>query len=121
MQHPAIAHIDAHMGNAGGIVSPGKEHKIAGAGRTDTGADVVKPLRSQPPEVPAALVVDIGHEARAVKGCAGLVAAPHIGVADVFLRFSKDGRKGFVRQIRLVYLMLHRIARVLCHIGGRGD
>ena len=32
MEHPAIAHIDAHMGNAGGIVSPGKEHEIAGAG-----------------------------------------------------------------------------------------
>ena len=76
MEYAAIANIDAYMGNAGGIVSPGKEHKIAGAGRTDTGADVVKSLRSQPPEVPAALVVDIGHEAGAVKGCAGLVANP---------------------------------------------
>ena len=101
MEHPAITHIDAHMGNAGGVVSPGEEHKIAGAGAACAGADVVKPLRSQPSEVPAALVVDIGHEAGAVKGCAGLVAAPHIGVADILLRFGKDGRKGFVRQICL--------------------
>ena len=32
MEHPAIAHIDTHMGNAGGIISPGEEHQIAGAG-----------------------------------------------------------------------------------------
>ena len=76
MEHPAIAHIDAYMGNAGGIVSPGKEHKIAGAGRTDTGADVVKPLRPQPSEVPAALIVDIADEAGAIKGCGWAAAAP---------------------------------------------
>ena len=32
MEHPAIAHIDAHMGNAGGIISPGEEYKITGRG-----------------------------------------------------------------------------------------
>ena len=100
MEHPAIAHIDAHMRNAGSIVSPGEEHEIAGAGAVCAGADVVKPLRSKPPEVPAALVVDIGHEAGAVKGCAGLVAAPHIGIADVLFRLSEQGGKGFVRQIK---------------------
>ncbi|CCL63112.1 hypothetical protein BN182_3590014 [Clostridioides difficile E9] len=63
MEHPAIPHIDAAMGNARGVISPGEEHKIAGAGAACAGADVVKPLRPQPPEVPAALVVDIGHKA----------------------------------------------------------
>lgn len=66
MEHPAVPHIDAHMRNAGGIIRSGEEHQIAGQGAVCPGADVVKALRPQPPEVPAALVVDVADEPGAV-------------------------------------------------------
>ena len=41
MEHPAIAHINAYMGDAGGIVCSRKEHQIAGLGAARPGGDVV--------------------------------------------------------------------------------
>ena len=69
MEHPAVAHIDAHMRNARRVIGADKEHQITGPRAARSGADVIKPLRPQPPEVPAALIVDIADEAGAVKGC----------------------------------------------------
>ena len=68
MEHPAVAHIDAHMRNARCVIGADKEHQITGPGAARPGADVIKPLRPQPPKAPAALIVDIADEAGAVKG-----------------------------------------------------
>ena len=76
MEHPAVAHIDAHMRNTRCVIGADKEHQITGAGAARPGADVIKALRPQPPEAPAALIVDIADEAGAVKGCGRAVAAP---------------------------------------------
>ena len=71
VQHHIVAHIDAHMGNARRVVCADKENEIArlrvGAGNRR--ADIVKPLRTQPPGVDkAAVCEDITDEARTVKG-----------------------------------------------------
>ena len=76
MEHPAIPHINAAMGNARGVIGSREENQIAGLGVICPGGNVVEPLGSQPPEVPAALIIDIGHEAAAIKGSAGIGAAP---------------------------------------------
>ena len=77
MEHPAVTHIDAHMRNTRCVIGADKEHQITGAGAARSGADVIKALRPQPPEAPAALIVDIADEAGAVKGCGRAVAAPN--------------------------------------------
>lgn len=41
VEHPAVPHIDAAMGHAGGIVGAGKEHKVAGLGAVCPGGYVV--------------------------------------------------------------------------------
>lgn len=41
MEHDPVAHIDATMGNAGGVVGAHEEHQIAGAGGAGASADVV--------------------------------------------------------------------------------
>ena len=41
MEHPAIAHIDAHMGDPRGIVSPREEYQVAGFGAARPSGDVV--------------------------------------------------------------------------------
>ena len=99
MEHPAVPHIDAAMGYARRVIRSREENKVAGLGAACPGGEVVKPLRPQPPEVPAALIVDVGHEARAIKGRGRAVPAPHIGVADIPLRLGKNGCKGFIGQI----------------------
>ena len=76
MEHPAIAHIDAHMGDPRRVISPREEHQVAGFGAACPCGDVVQPLRPQPPEVPAALIVDIADEAGTVKGGRRAAAAP---------------------------------------------
>ena len=76
MKHPAVAHIDAHMRDPRRVISPREEHQVAGFGAARLGGDVVQPLRPQPPEVPAALVVDIADEARAVERGIRRAAAP---------------------------------------------
>ncbi len=64
MEHPAVAHIDAHMRNTRCVIGADKEHQITGAGAARPGADVIKALRPQPPEAPAALIVDIAERSR---------------------------------------------------------
>ena len=76
MEHPAVAHIDAHMRNTRCVIGADKEHQITGPGAAGPGADVIKALRPQPPEAPAALIVDIADEAGAVKGRGRAAAAP---------------------------------------------
>ena len=52
VEHPVIAHIDAHMGCARGVVGLFKENKVArtGAFRGDIGAHAPQTLRPQPAE-----------------------------------------------------------------------
>ena len=75
VEHPVIAHIDAHMGRACGVVGLFKKDQVAGTGafRGDIGAHAPQPLRAQPAEAPvqAAVVVDIRNEAGAVEGGGG--------------------------------------------------
>lgn len=120
MEHPAVTHINAHMGNAGGIVCPGEEHQISGLGVTDTGTDVIQPLGTQPPEVPTALIIDPRYIAGAVKGCAGLVPAPYIGIADILLGLLVDGGKGLVGKVFLRDFIQERLGCVFAHIGRSG-
>lgn len=80
VEHPVIAHIDAHMGRACGVVGFFKEYQVAGTGalRGNIGAHAPQPLRAQPAEAPvqAAVVVDIRNEAGAVEGGVWRAAAP---------------------------------------------
>ena len=41
MKHPAVAHIDAHMGDPRRVISPREEYQIAGLGAARPGGDVV--------------------------------------------------------------------------------
>jgi len=41
MEHPAVAHIDAHMGDPRCVISPREEHQVAGPGAARPGADVI--------------------------------------------------------------------------------
>ena len=52
VEHPVIAHIDAHMGRACGVVGLFKENKVSGTGalRGNIGAHAPQPLRAQPAE-----------------------------------------------------------------------
>lgn len=83
MEHPAVAHIDAHMRNTRCVIGADKEHQITGPGAACPGTDVIKTLRPQPPEAPAALIVDVADEAGAVKGRRRAAAAPHIGKTEI--------------------------------------
>ena len=76
VEHPAVTHIDATMGNSRRVIGADKEHQITGPGAACPGTDVIKPLRPQPPEAPAALIVDVADEAGAVKGRGRAAAAP---------------------------------------------
>lgn len=80
MEHHIIAHIDAHMGRAGGVIGALEEHQIT---RSDIGGghprtDAQQPGCTQPAEAPAhaAVVVDIADKAGAVEGGGGRAAAP---------------------------------------------
>ena len=76
VDHDPITNVDADVRHAGGVIRPDEKDKITGAGAARPGADVIKALRPQPPEAPAALIVDIADEAGAVKGRVGIGAAP---------------------------------------------
>ena len=41
MKHPAVAHIDAHMGNPRRVISPREEYQVTGFGIARPGGDVV--------------------------------------------------------------------------------
>ena len=80
MEHHIIAHIDANMGRAGGVIGALEEHQIT---RSDIGGghprtELAQPLRTQPAEAPAhaAVVVDVADKAGAVEGGGRTAAAP---------------------------------------------
>ena len=80
MEHHIVAHIDAHMGRAGGVIGALEEHQIAGAqvGGGHPRTELAQPLRTQPAEAPAhaAVVVDVADKAGAVEGGGRTAAAP---------------------------------------------
>ena len=76
VEHPAVTYIDATMGNSRRVIGADKKHQITGPWAARPGAGVIKALRPQPPEAPAALIVDIADEAGAVKGRGRAAAAP---------------------------------------------
>ena len=73
VQHHGIAHIDADMGNAGGVVGADKKHKVAGLNllRGNRGTDIAKALCAQPSHVPSAVIDYPAHKAAAIKAGAG--------------------------------------------------
>ena len=77
VQHHPVAHIDAHMGYAAGVVSAHKKHQVTGLGIGYRGGNVVEPLGAQPPGVAQAAVGQhIADEAAAIERSAGAAAAP---------------------------------------------
>lgn len=60
MDHHSSAHIDTHMGNAGGIIGAFEKDQVAGfcLGAGYRGTDVVKPLGAEPPHIPAGMIDD---------------------------------------------------------------
>ena len=98
MDHHIVANIDTHMGNSIGVIGSLKEHKITGfdIGAGNGSADVVQTLRSQSANIPATVIDNPGHETGTVEGCIGIAAAPHIGVAQILLRFLDHRCEHFV-------------------------
>ena len=41
MEHPAVAHINAHMGDPRRVISPREKYQVAGFGAARPGGDVV--------------------------------------------------------------------------------
>ena len=41
MEHPTIAHIDAHMGDPRRVISPREKYQVAGFGTARPGGDIV--------------------------------------------------------------------------------
>ena len=41
MEHPAIAYIDAHMGDPRRVISPREKYQVAGFGTARPGGDIV--------------------------------------------------------------------------------
>ena len=100
MNHHPIADINPHMADARCVIGSFEENEIAGfgVGGGNRGADVAKALCAQPPDIPAGMIDDPAHEAAAIKAGAGGAAAPHIGIAQVFLCLRKHGGKDFIFQ-----------------------
>lgn len=65
VQHHGIAHINADVGNAGGVVGADEKYKVAGLGllRGNRGTDIAKALCAQPSHVPSAVIDDPAHKA----------------------------------------------------------
>ena len=123
MQHHIVAHIDANMGRAAGVIGLFKEDQIAGlcVCRRDIGAHASEPLRAEPSEIPmqTAVVVDIRNKSGAVKGRSRRAAAPHIGEAEILFRLRDNGGELFVRQRFRGYLVLFVLGVVIpVHIHG---
>ena len=106
--HHAAPDVDAHMGNAGGVVGSFKENQIAGFrfGCWNRGTNVVKALRPEPPHVPAAVIDYPAHIAGAVERGFRAGTAPHIRVAEIFCRFLHHGGEGFVRHVFCGYVII---------------
>lgn len=90
MQHHGIAHINADMGNAGGVVGADKKYKVAGLGllRENRGTDIAKALCAQPSHVPSAVIDDPAHKAAAIK--AGVQHFHTVAAADKELAHFTD-------------------------------
>ena len=118
VQHDLISHINTHMRNAGGIVCADKEHQITGLRIRNGGTDVIKPLRTKPSRIAQSAVGQhIGNKAGAVKGCAGIAAAPNIWVADILFCFGQKRGKGGIIQIFCRDIIIsRRVCDVLVHI-----
>ena len=118
MDHHIVPNINPTMGHARRVIGADKEHQIAGARCAGGGADVIEPLGSQAAYIPAGMIDHPGHKAGAVKGHGRRAAAPHIGIAQVFLRLAQNGRKGFIVQIFLRHVIVSgRVCDVFPHIG----
>ena len=98
MQHDGIAHIDAAMAHAGGIVGALEKHKVArfDLRRRNRGAEVVKTLSGLAAHIPAGVIQHPRNVAAAIKAGAGRTAAPHIRVADVLRGFLHHGGKPII-------------------------
>ncbi len=118
MQHFSITDINPAMTHAWRIIGAFEEHQITGFGRAGRRTDVIEPLGSQPAHIPAGVIDDPRNVARAIKGSGRRTASPHIGIADVLLRFSKHCSKGFIVQIFSGHFVVTGFpGNVLVHIG----
>ena len=110
MDHHSIAHINAHMGyrpRAG--IRPCEENNISRfCFRTrHNGTLIVNALRRGAGKiVDAGMGVNPAHKAAAIKAGRRAGAAPHIGVAQIFLRFSNQRGKGRVGKCLSRYLIM---------------
>ena len=93
MQHFSVTDINPAMTHARRVIGAFEEHQITGFGRAGRRTDVIEPLGAQPAHIPAGVIDDPRNVPRAIKGSGGRTAAPHIGIADVFLRFGKHCRE----------------------------
>ena len=118
MNHHSVAHIDSHMADARCVIGSLEENEVAGSGvgRGNRGADIAKPLCAQPPHVPAGMIDDPAYKTGAVKGSGRTGAAPHIGIAQIFLRFFQHGGKDFILQS----LRRHIIVQIVLPAGSVG-
>ena len=118
MQHFPVTDINPAMAHARRVIGAFEEHQITGFGRTGRRTDVIEPLGSQPAHIPAGVIDDPRNVPRAIKGSGRRTASPHIGIADVFLRFGKHCSKGFIVQIFSGHFVITGFpGNVLVHIG----
>lgn len=82
VDHHIVAHIDADVRRAGGVIGFLKEDQVArlGVGRRDIGTDIAQSFGAKPPHIPAhtAVIDDPADKAGTVKTGAGRAAAPDI-------------------------------------------
>ena len=122
MQEHPVAHIKAHMADPRRVVGAHEEHQIPRPRVGYPRADVVEPLRPQPPGIAqAAAGQHIADEAGAVKGGGGAAAAPDIGKAQILLRLRDQRGKALVGQVlRRDLVPGGRVGHILGYIpGGR--
>ena len=118
MQHVIPANVNTNMRNAVCCIAHGalKEHQITGLClfRRNLFADAVQACCTQPPGiVHARFCVYPADEAGAVKGRFRAGPAPHIGIADILLRFLHNaGELRVCRQRFLWNIVLPRLAQV---------
>ena len=87
MDELVIADVNADMGDAGQGVGGGEEHQVTGLQIGQLDLLAVFPLLSGSTAdgVSEAVVVQIVHQAGAVKAVAGMLGAPPVAVAQLFL------------------------------------
>ena len=103
VQHDSIPDIDANVGDTGRVVCSNEEDEIAGfcICLGNRRADIVKPLRTEPPGIyKSAVCENPAHKAGAVKGRVGIGTAPHIRIAEILFRLGNQRRKLLVVQVQ---------------------